>query len=141
MVYVPVNIFFHSYQDVSCLPGLNQHVAEEKVSCLRTQRSTSCESRTRDYLIQTLIGLPYHWVTTLLDKIRINPSKHVKAGLYGPTSETPYTWRFTGGPIVARYYTLAGIKSLTLKHYVYSVSLKQSKHSVLVLLNSLWNFY
>ena len=30
------------------------------------------------------------------------------AGHYGPTSETPYKWRFADGPIVARDCMLAG---------------------------------
>ena len=31
-----------------------------------------------------------------------------KRGHYRPASETPFVWRFTGGPLVARYCTLAG---------------------------------
>ena len=29
------------------------------------------------------------------------PSKHIKAGHYRPASETPFKWRFAGGPMVA----------------------------------------
>ena len=32
------------------------------------------------------------------------PSKHLKVGHHRPTCETPFKWRFTGGPIVARDY-------------------------------------
>ena len=35
------------------------------------------------------------------------PSKHVKLGSYRPTSETPFGWRFAGGPILARDGMLA----------------------------------
>ena len=31
-----------------------------------------------------------------------DPSKHIQAGYYWPASETPFKWRFAGGPIVAR---------------------------------------
>ena len=29
-----------------------------------------------------------------------HPSKHLKAGHYRPISETPFEWRFAGGPMV-----------------------------------------
>ena len=29
-------------------------------------------------------------------------------GHYRPTSETPFKWRFAGGPIVVRFYMLTG---------------------------------
>ena len=35
-------------------------------------------------------------------------SKHVKAGHHRPSSETPFRWRFAGGPLVARDCILAG---------------------------------
>ena len=31
----------------------------------------------------------------------MKPSMHIKVGHYRPTSETPFKWRFTGGPIAA----------------------------------------
>ena len=40
---------------------------------------------------------------------QIYPSKHVKVSHHRPTNETPFKWRFTGGPIVARYCMLAGM--------------------------------
>ena len=36
------------------------------------------------------------------------PSKNIKTGHYRPTSETPFEWRFTGGPMVAQDCRLAG---------------------------------
>ena len=45
MLYLTVNTF----SDMSRrFPGLNQYLTEDKVSCLRTQHSVLCESRTRD---------------------------------------------------------------------------------------------
>ena len=50
----------------------------------------------------------YHWekVSVFFDDARgrwiiINPVS-ITAGDYGPTSETPFEWRFAGGPIVAQ---------------------------------------
>ena len=37
------------------------------------------------------------------------PSKHVKSEHYRPASETPFDWRFAGGPIVALDLMLAGV--------------------------------
>ena len=44
-----------------------------------------------------------------------NPGYHMasgpetlKAGHHWPVSETPFEWRFAGGPMVARHYTYAG---------------------------------
>ena len=37
----------------------------------------------------------------------------LKAGQYRPASETPFKWRFAGGPIMAQHNTLdAGLKAL-----------------------------
>ena len=38
-----------------------------------------------------------------------HPSKHLEAGHYRPTSETPFEWRFAGGPMVTPPYMLAGM--------------------------------
>ena len=35
------------------------------------------------------------------------PSNHLIAGHHWPASETPFEWRFAGGPIVARHCLLA----------------------------------
>ena len=35
-------------------------------------------------------------------------SKHLKSGHHQPASETPFEWRFTGGPMVAQHCLLAG---------------------------------
>ena len=36
------------------------------------------------------------------------PSQHKKEGHHQHASETPFKWRFAGGPFVARYCVLAG---------------------------------
>ena len=36
------------------------------------------------------------------------PGHHTMSGHYRPTSQTPFEWRFAGGPIVARFYMLTG---------------------------------
>ena len=40
--------------------------------------------------------------------IDIKPSPHTICGHYWPTSEMPFNWHFTGGPMVARFYMLTG---------------------------------
>ena len=39
------------------------------------------------------------------------PSKHLKTCHHRRVSETPFYWRFAGGPMVARYCVLAAIPS------------------------------
>ena len=48
-----------------------------------------------------------HYSQLISDIHRTYPSKRILTGLYRTTSETPFQWRFTGGPIVARSYMLA----------------------------------
>ena len=48
------------------------------------------------------------------------PSKHPKAGHHRPTSETPFEWRFAGGPMVARHFVLAGVLYLQ-NFYTFSI--------------------
>ena len=36
------------------------------------------------------------------------PSQHPTSCHYRPVGETPFEWRFAGGPIVARFYVLTG---------------------------------
>ena len=43
---------------------------------------------------------------------------HTLSGHYQPASETPFEWRFAGGPIVARFYMLIG---WSLSHRVKAV--------------------
>ena len=40
--------------------------------------------------------------------IDIKPSPHTTCGHSRPSSETPFEWRFTGGPLVAGFYMLTG---------------------------------
>ena len=37
-------------------------------------------------------------------KITKLPSQHTTVGHYQPVSETPFKWRFAGGPMMARLY-------------------------------------
>ena len=46
--------------------------------------------------------------------VKLSQDEH-KSGHYRPVSETPYEWRFAGGPIVARDWILAGF---TLGSYI-----------------------
>ena len=41
-------------------------------------------------------------------KAKLFPSKHTKVGNHRPTSETPFKWHFTGGPIVATHCMRVG---------------------------------
>ena len=44
-------------------------------------------------------------------------SKHLKAGLHRPASETPLKWRFAGGPMMVKYCMLiVSILGYTLRH-------------------------
>ena len=39
----------------------------------------------------------------------LHPSQHTMSGHHRPTRETPFEWRFAGGPIVARFWMFTGI--------------------------------
>ena len=41
---------------------------------------------------------------------RGNPTQHTVSGHHGSTSETPFKWRFAGGPMVARFPMLTMIR-------------------------------
>ena len=43
------------------------------------------------------------------------PSQYPISGHYRPASETPFGWRFACGPIVARFYMLAGYSQANYK--------------------------
>ena len=43
-----------------------------------------------------------------MPKVGKLPSNHIKSDHHQPTSETPFKWRFAGGPIVARHCMLTG---------------------------------
>ena len=45
--------------------------------------------------------------STLSHEGLCKPSQHPILGHYQPASETPFRWRFAGGPIVARFYVLS----------------------------------
>ena len=48
------------------------------------------------------------------------PGKHLKAGHHQRPSETPFKWRFTSGPMLARHCVLAGyIQNRALKFLVF----------------------
>ena len=50
------------------------------------------------------------------------PSKHLKAGHYRSASETPFEWRFTDGPMVARHLMMAG-------HFVHFPETERAKQN------------
>ena len=52
----------------------------------------------------------YMYKANIVSKVgRGHPSKHVKAGHYLPSSETPSQWRFAVGPMVARDRIMAAL--------------------------------
>ena len=73
----------------------------------RTNTHTLTHARnifvTEDKISYQSVGLQYHWTYVRLRSEFHNPSQHTALGHYLPTSETPYKWRFAGGPIVARF--------------------------------------
>ena len=46
------------------------------------------------------------------------PSQHTVMGRYRPISETPFEWRFTGGPIVAHFNMATGFYLFFSKEHV-----------------------
>ena len=43
-----------------------------------------------------------------------NTGQHTVLGGYQPTSETPFKWCFTGGPMVARFYMLTWLEQVII---------------------------
>ena len=74
-----------SYEEIDSLPGFDQYLAEDKLSCFRTQRRASGEARSRNPSVSS--QALYNWATALsfvcFDSLR--PSQqflsHVGTGL------------------------------------------------------------
>ena len=54
---------------------------------------------------------PPHKFMTMLTYSSGLPRQHAISGYHRSASDTPFKWRFAGGPIVARFYKLTGFRS------------------------------
>ena len=53
-----------------------------------------------------------------LGKQLCKPSQYIISDHYRPTSETPFQWRFAGGPMVARFKVLTWFSCANLESFV-----------------------
>ena len=65
-------------------------------------------------------------MVTYSNTLNFNPSQHVNESHHGPASETPFKWRFAGGPIVVRDCMLAGNGIIALTYVSMSVCVQVS---------------
>ena len=65
-------------------------------------QTQSCEAAFLIYVFLHSTNYETLLLKMLSETLQYIPEKHLKACHYGPTNETPFEWRFAGGPIVAQ---------------------------------------
>ena len=100
------------------LSGCFIQSSEDKISFSRTQHRVSAETRTRELSVPLRVNsntltlsncAPYSGGDTWYNQLFICWGPYGLMMSSQPASETPFKWRFAGGPIVARECLLAGL--------------------------------